>query len=390
MSEELDIPIKNKSQVVAKRQTTSDIAKYMLIAERDSRKYHKQLRDYFQTDDDYETAKNIHQFARENLVYKKESPRKQIVRTAPRVIHDIYVDCKGYSTFILASLRACGINAWYRLAGYSRGDKIPTHVYCVAEIDGREVVIDGTVNYFDWEAPATCYYNLSLINTNKMALSYVQGIGSKASRKAKKEKRKPKKEARKEKRQEKKETRKKKIAKIGAAPARAAFILMLRTNAFKLATKLAQAIRKDRERVSRFWAKFGGNWDDLVKEVNKKSGEAAVGVVTMTAALAAATPIMIAVGTLLKEMNLFSKDEADELDEGVAEGMDIIENDPDFEKTMADVPEGEKVMKVKSSRDYQEDITPSDDADETDDEEANTMMWVIGAGALALLLMNKE
>ncbi|CAK0746841.1 hypothetical protein CCP1ISM_250010 [Azospirillaceae bacterium] len=389
MASNLDIPIKNTSKIVSRWQTTGDIAKYMLIAERDSRKYHKQLKDYFDTGDDLETAKKIHEFARKELIYTKEPPSKQIVRTAPRVISDIYVDCKGYSSFILASLQACGIDSFYRLAGYRRDDKNPTHVYCVGVIDGEEIVIDGTIRKFGYEAPATHRYNLKPLKKKTMSLAYVQGseIGrkSKAEKKKKKEDRKAKHDKNKD---ERKDKVKKKVAKIGAAPARAAFFLILKVNGFKLATKLAKAVVKDKAMVQSFWAKCGGNWDDLVKRINEKSKEPAISEpVTMTAALATATPILIAVGALLKNLNLQSKEEEEELDKGIADGEETIANDPDFEKKTMLVDKDAKLMKVKS-KDVQEDLSPSDDSSD-DGEEDNSMIWIIGLGLAAVMFMKK-
>lgn len=396
MGETLNIPIRNKYNVVADKQTTIDIAKYMLIAEKDSRKHHSELKDFFDTGDPLETAQNIHQYARENLVYKRESPRKQIVRTAARVMNDIYVDCKGYSTFILASLQACGINSYYILAGYERGSKTPTHVYCAANIDGKEVIVDGTINSFGSEAPAVCKYKLLPLKSNDMALAYAQGVPDNLGRRTKSERKKKRKEKqgeRKEDRQERRETRKQKVAKIAAAPMRGAFLAIIKINGFNLAKKLSQAIRKDRDRIQRFWAKFGGNWDDLVKEINKKSGEAAVGAIVMTTALAAATPILIAVGTLLKEMDLFSKEEEEDLELGISEGEDIISTDPEYQKSEMDLPKidlpsgsSSKVVKVK--KDYQE---PSEDIDESEDTEEsdNTILW-LGAAAVAVIMLTKN
>ena len=49
----------------------------------------------------------------------------------------------------------------------------------------------------------------------------------------------------------------KKVAKVQAAPVRLAFLAVVAINLLKIATKLAQAYKKNPTAVQKFWQKFG-------------------------------------------------------------------------------------------------------------------------------------
>jgi hypothetical protein len=121
------------------------------------------------------------------------------------------------------------------------------------------------------------------------------------------------------------------LKKLGLAPARGAFLLMVKFNARGLATKLQQSIQKGSDKTKAFWEKVGGNFDKLKAEINKgakkkpllgikKKGisgatsveylEPGVGAVdpatlsAIAAAVAAAAPILLAVSKLFKSQRI--------------------------------------------------------------------------------------
>ena len=113
-----------------------------------------------------------------------------------------------------------------------------------------------------------------------MALNYLSGIdemeldylGGRAERKARRQERK---QARQEKREERKESGKsglfKKVAKIGLAPSRAAFLTAIRLNVLKLATRISKLAKKNPAAFNNFWSKFGGDVNELKKAIEKGS-----------------------------------------------------------------------------------------------------------------------
>lgn len=140
-----------KSQLVTKNQTAGDIARLLLIAEKDSRPYVAKLIPFFRTRNRKEVCKRLWYFLRSNINYVKEPPSRQTAKTINRIISDGYGDCKHYATFSVSILRALGIPCVFRLASFDYSNPSPTHAYCVAFINGEEVYIDPCIKRFDQE-----------------------------------------------------------------------------------------------------------------------------------------------------------------------------------------------------------------------------------------------
>ena len=159
------------------------------------------------------------------------------------------------------------------------------------------------------------------------------------------------------------------VKKIALAPARAAFLALVKINARGLATKLQISINKGGDKTKAFWTKVGGDFDKLksatatgskkkplfgIKKGGKVSGansveylQEGIGVepATLTAAaaaLAAAAPILLAVSKLFKsqqipegEEDVLTPDEKAEepgLDPD-GEGFTAADPDPGVSKT---------------------------------------------------------
>lgn len=109
----------------------------------------------FEGDTVTDTAKNIWDFLKRNITYRKDGTQQQDVRLPSRFIHDATGDCKSYSLTTAAILANLGLPASFRYANY-RGGKIPTHVYTVTrDENGRTVIIDGVYHTFNAEKPPT-------------------------------------------------------------------------------------------------------------------------------------------------------------------------------------------------------------------------------------------
>lgn len=99
---------------------------------------------------------------------------------------------------------------------------------------------------------------------------------------------------------------KKKVAKVGLAPARAAFLTVVTLNGLKVATKLVRIWKKEggKDKIIKFWQKFGGDVDKLKQAISKGAKEQISGDqigFAIGAALATAAPIIIALAPLIKE-----------------------------------------------------------------------------------------
>ena len=177
-----------------------------------------------------------------------------------------------------------------------------------------------------------------------MALEYLTGMENELGKARKKAKRTKKTKA------EKKEKRKKvfkKVAKVGLAPARASFLLIVNLNALKLASKLAKLYKVDNQKLINFWTKLGGKTEALKKAIEKGSKVALSGSgdlgIALETAIATATPLIIAVVKILKDMKITSPTEQAEEDKAIDEGKELLEKSPDIDKGTAEMEQDKEV-----------------------------------------------
>ena len=220
-----------------------------------------------------------------------------------------------------------------------------------------------------------------------MSLTYMQGVG--IGKKSRAERKKARAE-RKAKRQERRKEKGSRIAKIGLAPARAAFLKAVQLNALKLAEKLARIYKKDSTKLFEFWRKFGGDTDKLKQAIEKgiKQKLAGIGVVGLAAGLSAALPIIMTVLKLLKYMGLSKGDEEAEDEAAVNEAKTNLELDGSTEKGNVDMPEGEDVALVYNKEGGEGAKTTEDTTGEEDEGKGNLKrMLLIGGGLAAALVV---
>jgi hypothetical protein len=184
-------------------------------------------------------------------------------------------------------------------------------------------------------------------------------------------------------------TKKMNLATIPLAPSRTAFLGLVRLNALKLANKIVEAETKSPGKVQSLWKKLGGDWNVLKNTVNagSKAGKlSGLGDPTVATAIASATPILVAVTKLLKELNIAS---GKELEQGVEQGKADLESNPDVYKTAGvDVAEGSSGVTV--SRPTSEASTTETSTTETTETKKNMLPILIGAGALGVFLLMKK
>ena len=184
-------------------------------------------------------------------------------------------------------------------------------------------------------------------------------------------------------------TKKMNLATIPLAPSRTAFLGLVRLNALKLANKIVEAETKSPGKVQSLWKKLGGDWNVLKNTVNagSKAGKlSGLGDPTVATAIASATPILVAVTKLLKELNIAS---GKELEQGVEQGKSDLESNPDVYKTAGvDVAEGSSGVTV--SRPTSEASTTETSTTETTETKKNMLPILIGAGALGVFLLMKK
>jgi hypothetical protein len=158
---------KYTSEVIRGTQNAKNIAIQVKRAILESEEAAKYIAAKFKGSNDYMTCFNVYAYCRENIKYRKESANLQTAKTLQRILADkkngySYGDCKHYTIFSSSILRALGIKTHLRLISQNFYDAEPTHIYTVAVVRGKEVIIDACMKNFDNEAQYKYKYNLKI------------------------------------------------------------------------------------------------------------------------------------------------------------------------------------------------------------------------------------
>jgi len=155
---------KNNNLLITKYQSTGDIAAAILKAINESKITAEKLAPYFKNASKYHSCKLIFLFVKNMLPYKQEAANKQTARTFNRILQDNKLggDCKHYATISAALCKALNIKCLLRLICQKYGSNQPNHIYCVAIINGKEVIIDEVLKTFDTEARYHKKYDIKI------------------------------------------------------------------------------------------------------------------------------------------------------------------------------------------------------------------------------------
>jgi len=362
------LPVKNTKKIISANQSTGDIIQAIIKQHISNRKDAKNIAKYFQADNTRDTAYNIFDFCKKNIPYKVESGFGQTVKTLGRILYDAknntgQNDCKAYATFAGNICEALNIPFVYRFAGYKGKDL--THTYCVVKNGNQEIVIDPVLNDFDTEKPyknkvdkkimalyqvsgipeeqgttpniTDTFYDTkgSSVLANYVAGDFVAGdfvaggdfIGvTKAGKILRKVSSGAKKAVQ-------------AVKTVSLTVPRNAFLLLVKENVFGLGTKINQLADKKGFAGLEFWYKLGGDRTVLTKvakegaskkrilgfedEISTSSGTIGEPV-TVTTAVASATPIIIIVKGVLKEAGILDEKEKVDYDNIAKKGVELF------------------------------------------------------------------
>lgn len=372
-------PYAGNKQILVVDQSTSDIIAAITSAHHEYLGEYAKFAEKFRGRTDRETAKNIFNFLKKNVVYRIESGNAQTVKSPAALLAQGYGDCKHYSKFAAGILHNLGIPFAYRFASYKYFDRQPGHVFVVIHPGTKkEIWIDPVLPKLDQRKP---YFHKI---DKKMALYKISGIG----------------QTRKEQRQERRAARKaagktlgqklkkgvRLVAKVYASPARNAFLLLVRINFANLAVKLNNAWIKAPSKVRNFWEGIGGNVDALKKawETGKGKkrifGNDEIGAAPAAAA-AAASPIIVKVITLLKDIGI-------EPGELVQIGKDALNTKVKELVSNTLVKETEQEAEnIEIAERFNQDLQPQAESKPAG---KNMLPIIIGGAVVAVLLMRKK
>lgn len=162
----------NKNILVSRFQTAGEIAGCIVKAIELSKDSAEILAPKFYNKDKLKTAKLIFYFCKQAIPYKREPSSRQTAKTLPRILADaqknslsgglIGGDCKHYATTTAALCKALNIPVKLRLISQNFYNTSPTHIYCVAKINGEDIVIDGVLKNFNSEARYTHKFDINI------------------------------------------------------------------------------------------------------------------------------------------------------------------------------------------------------------------------------------
>lgn len=156
---------KNNNYLVARYQTAAQIAGAIVKAIDESKPAAQFLAPKFKNSDKEKTAKLIWIFCRQAIPYKREPGSRQTAKTLPRILADAQTaggDCKHMSITAASLCKALNIPVRLRLISQSAYDTSPNHIYCVATINGKDVIIDAVLKRFDTEARYNYKYDIHI------------------------------------------------------------------------------------------------------------------------------------------------------------------------------------------------------------------------------------
>lgn len=267
-------------------QSADDIISEMIAAHKLHQSDYDKISDYFWKGNLKDTGQYIFDFLKRNVKYSIEPDVRQSIKSPSSILATGYYangynDCKHYSQFIsgiLDSLKRKGkkLDWFYRFANYRWFTDEPQHVFVVASDGSNEYWIDPVlktfnnrksfINKIDKKIPMSLYAISGLPGNGISCINHPSGIGRRKGGKKKKKgglfKRIGK--------------GFKKLAnlhkKVGLAPSRASFMLILKINPFKMANNLNAALDNPakRNKLLGKWEKLGGNPKVLEKAIRKQ------------------------------------------------------------------------------------------------------------------------
>jgi hypothetical protein len=330
-------------------QSTNDIIKEILNAHKKYSSDYDKIAPQFWRGSVKASCKYVFNFLKKNVKYKIEPDSRQSVKSPAAIIatgaNGGSNDCKHYSLFFAGLVDAWKrsgkkINFCYRFANYRFLDNKPHHVFVVVNPGGNEIWCDAVLSSFDEKKQ---YINK--IDKKPMALYSISGIGCESCENygtpaigapRRRTQRKAKRVARRQARKSGINCTGRRFAKFNpmTSGSRRAFLLLVRLNVKKIAVKLYNRIQDPNKANEIFtkWCSFGGNAAVLRNNIEKayakykrKQGMGIIGVdpVTITSAIAAATPILAVLAKYLKPE---AAEEIEEVSEALQKGASAYSN----------------------------------------------------------------
>ncbi len=100
---------------------------------------------------DRETLRAVWSFVKDNIRYVRDPIGHELVKSPGAMWESKSGDCKSFSVMIGSILRCLGFRYFYRVARYDPKKPEMGHIYPVAIVDGRKIIVDAVHDNFDEE-----------------------------------------------------------------------------------------------------------------------------------------------------------------------------------------------------------------------------------------------
>jgi hypothetical protein len=231
------------------------------------------------TGDPINDALTVGRYVQNNFTYIKDGLLEQNIKTPGAMLATKTGDCKSFALFIAAVLSAWKYKNGLRFAGYN-GSGQPTHVYnFILTNENKMFTFDACLPGLQESPNATLIEDMQVNHIAGVPVlnEISTGIYGRAERKARRQQRREDRQERREERRENRQERREEgrgffqgAKKIALAPARGAFLLVLKANFRGLASRFAKV---PAEKLAGFWGKLGGDKNKLNAAINDGKGK---------------------------------------------------------------------------------------------------------------------
>lgn len=168
-------PPKGMWEIVHKNGSTQDIINTILMADKESKDDTKFFANAFTSGN----LKALWQFVRNHIKYKEDPNGDERVMSPAATWKKGKADCKSMSIFIASVLKNMGIPYKYRFVAWTAGNV--SHVYPVALVGNKEIILDAVHKKFNEEVPFHHGYDYTPQASGEYEVSKISGLNPTSS-----------------------------------------------------------------------------------------------------------------------------------------------------------------------------------------------------------------
>jgi hypothetical protein len=126
----------------------------------------------------FERAKAIFDFVKQNIQYVKDPKGLELIRPARKILEDKAGDCDEHVVLLNSLYRAVGFSSCLITISTPQAPDTFSHVYSAVKVDNIWYPVDTTVktSYFGWEYPFKIRKKVWPINGEALSLKELEGI----------------------------------------------------------------------------------------------------------------------------------------------------------------------------------------------------------------------